>query len=43
MALIFIFCTSGILNLHSGGRYVFDQYTIARGSINRDRAVDKLK
>ena len=43
MALFLIFCTGIILNLHSGGRRIFDQDTIGRGGIHRDRAVDKLK
>lgn len=42
MALILIFCTGIILNLH-GGRRIFDQDAIGRGGIHRDRAVDKLK
>ena len=43
MALFLIFCTGIILNLHSGGRRIFDQDAIGRGGIHRDRAVDKLK
>jgi len=43
MALILIFCTGIILNLHGGGRRIFDQDAIDRGGIHRDGAVDKLK
>ena len=43
MALFLIFCTGIILNLHGGGRRIFDQDAIGRGGIHRDRAVDKLK